>query len=86
MTQRIAEQQGWDISFTRGVTPFDVGEAMRSQGYDLVFIDGEHTDVQIFEDFASVRARLAPRSVVVFHDVWEFCMELGFQAVLDFTA
>ncbi len=36
--------------------------------YDLVFIDGEHTDVACFRDFVHALKRVKPDSIVAFHD------------------
>lgn len=38
------------------------------QNVDFAFIDGEHTNVAVWQDFHAVRRYLAPQSVLVFHD------------------
>jgi predicted O-methyltransferase YrrM len=44
------------------------GLGPRSESYDVLFIDGEHTDWACFRDFIHSEKFLKPSSVVIFHD------------------
>src|SRR5690606_28176403 len=39
-----------------------------SHKYELMFIDGEHTDVACFRDFVHGIKHVAPDSIIAFHD------------------
>ncbi len=38
--------------------------------YDLLFIDGEHTDIACFRDFIYGEKLLRKKSIIIFHDSW----------------
>lgn len=73
MTMLVATMARRNIAVFKGFSPKDTHRAMRAkrQLYELVFIDGEHTNTQMFQDFVGIYPHLAVRSVVVLHDlVW----------------
>jgi hypothetical protein len=72
LTRSVANASRLDVALSSGMSPQDVPGAMRSPRYDLAFIDGEHTGPQLAKDFAVVAPRMAPRGVVVLHDVGFF--------------
>ena len=45
--------------------------------YDIAFIDGLHTDEQVLLDFEAVQPHMAPKSVIVLHDVDLYKMRGG---------
>merc|ERR1712107_109245 len=54
ITRAVANASGVDIALTKGRSPEDVPLAMRSKTYDLAFLDGKHTVMQLSLDFAAV--------------------------------
>lgn len=38
--------------------------------YDLVFIDGDHSYEGVKADYETVKTRLTPKGIILFHDVW----------------
>jgi len=81
LTRRVAERLGVDLRLTRGFSPRDLDQAMRFDSYDLVFIDGEHTNEQIVADFEGVAPRLSDRSAVYFHDIGVCRMDQGWARI-----
>jgi len=77
LTRTIANSSRLDLQVTIGLSPQNVAAAMFSDRYDLALIDGDHTNAQIQRDFAAVEPRLAPRAVVVLHDIGFFDLDLG---------
>lgn len=71
MTNELAAQQGLDIHVHRGYSPKALSMAMRKPGakYDLLFIDGLHTNEACMADFFGLHPYIAPKAVIVFHDV-----------------
>eukprot|EP00439_Symbiodinium_sp_Y106_P079279 s1089_g17.t5 len=46
LTRRVAAAEGLDVQITKGISPEDVPAAMRSEQYDLAFVDGLHETEQ----------------------------------------
>ena len=67
LTRRIALREGLDISLTIGASPVDTPRALRfpETGYDLVFLDGFHTDRQLFLDAGAITPYLLHTFVMV---------------------
>jgi predicted O-methyltransferase YrrM len=75
LTRLIASKYYPNVRLTIGFSPQDLAKAVRPglmrdlRGYDLVFVDGLHTDEQQLKDFRGMVPYLSDRTVVVFHDV-----------------
>ena len=69
ITNRIANTSAVNVSLTVGFSPEDVRLAMRANLYDVAFIDGLHTVDQMLLDFNAIEPFLAPKAVVVLHDI-----------------
>jgi hypothetical protein len=52
---------------------YDLEASYVPVGVDLVFIDGEHTNVAVFRDFIGVERFLAKSWIVAFHDAGFLC-------------
>jgi hypothetical protein len=81
LTRRVVDRLGLDVRISTGFSPRDLDDACRHDRYDLVFVDGEHTDAQMIADFRGVRDRLADRAAVVFHDVGQLHMDRGWEEI-----
>jgi Methyltransferase domain len=82
LTRRIAAADFPNVQLTTGYSPQDVSKATRSEKYQFVFIDGLHTNEQMFADFEGIRALLDTTAVVLFHDVASHRMFSAWQKVL----
>ena len=75
LTRRIASKYYPNVRLTIGFSPHDLAKAVRPglmrdlHGYDLVFVDGLHTDEQQLKDFRGIIPYLSNQTVIVFHDV-----------------
>jgi len=69
LTRQIAECSFPGVRLTIGYSPQDLSRACRFNKYDLIFIDGLHTNEQLKADFSGVRDLRAENSVVYCHDV-----------------
>ena len=83
LTRDIAKRHGLNIQVTKGSSPGDVPAAMRALRYDLVFIDGYHSNDQIIKDFEAVEPFLSERCVVMFHDVKMCNLQEGFRTLAE---
>lgn len=86
ITRIISKKHYPNVRLTIGFSPQDTPKAIRPEiksqgGYDLVFIDGLHTDEQIIKDFDGIMPFLAPKCVVAIHDVGVFKMYKGFVSI-----
>lgn len=86
LTRRVARRLNLDVRITPGYSPRDLPGACRYDTYDLIFIDGLHTDAQMIADFEGVRSKLAPRAAVVFHDVGLCRMDKAWAHIRSTTA
>lgn len=84
LTWMVAAESRLDVNVHKGFSPRDVPAAMRSahEGYDVIFIDGLHTNEQIVLDFIAVEATLSLAGVVVFHDIEPAQMQYGIGDIL----
>ena len=82
LTRKIIKEYGLDILLTIGFSPTDNSIAMRSEYYDLVFVDGLHTPKQLGLDLNGIINHTKSGSYIVCHDlgVWK---QLWF-AIRDF--
>jgi hypothetical protein len=61
-------QHGFDISKVEAFDGSVQDIGLRTELYDLAFIDGEHTDLACFRDFAYTLPLLRSDALVMFHD------------------
>ena len=81
LTNRIASEEGLDVTVMEATAPQDVGAVIAQHldgAVDFALIDGKHTNQQIVLDFNAVRAHAAPDCAYLFHDVFEFSLQQGF--------
>lgn len=72
LTNRIATENGFDVTGVLGASPVDVPAAVAAHldgPVDMVFIDADHTNEAQSADFAGILPFCAPDAVFVFHDV-----------------
>lgn len=83
ITKDIAIKNNLNINLTIGYSPADVEKAMRHKIYDIVFIDGLHTNDQIILDFDAIKSFLNnEKYICFFHDIRLFKLENGFNDIL----
>jgi len=81
LTNRIASEEGLDVTVMEATAPQDVGAVIAQHldgAVDFALIDGKHTNEQIVLDFDAVRASAAAGCAYLFHDVFEFSLQQGF--------
>jgi predicted O-methyltransferase YrrM len=81
LTRKIAERFFPGVQLTTGFSPQDLPRACRFDQYDLIFIDGMHTDNQLIADFEAIRANRSANSVVYCHDVGMARMTRGWSHI-----
>jgi predicted O-methyltransferase YrrM len=69
LTRSISAEHYPNVNLTAGYSPQDIPRAVRADRYQLVFVDGLHTNTQMVQDFRGVLPILSSDCVVVFHDV-----------------
>lgn len=69
LTRRIAQRYFPNVQVTVGFSPQDVDQARRSDTYELLFVDGLHTNEQMLKDYHGMLPFAAQECVFVFHDV-----------------
>jgi len=85
VTHELSRAEFTNVRLTKGYSPQDLGSAMRERAYELVFVDGMHTNEQLVLDVEGMLPRLAPRCVVVLHDVASMAMFDGLARVSEVT-
>lgn len=84
ITRKIIEKHNFDIRLTIGYSPEEVPNATRFDKYDIVFIDGLHTDDQLIKDFKAVKPYLNQDKFICFmHDVRLCKMEKAVEKILE---
>lgn len=85
LTQRIAQKLSLDLTFHVGSSPDDVPEFLDSVGerIDFVFIDGLHTNEQVFLDFKCILPYVSDSVIIAFHDVLNWNMLEGWKKIID---
>ena len=82
LTRRLAERIGMQLQLHVGRSPHDVpGILGGGQPLDFAFIHGLHTNEQVLLDFEAVLPYLAPRCLVLFHDVLSWSMLEGWERI-----
>lgn len=72
ITNRLGESLGLNVTAVQAVSPKGVDETVGrhlSEHIDFCFIDGLHTNDQVFKDFAALRPHMSQDGVFLFHDV-----------------
>jgi predicted O-methyltransferase YrrM len=69
VTREIANRFFPRVQLTIGFSPQDLPRACRFDSYDLIFIDGLHTNEQLISDYAGIRHLRSQDSIVYCHDV-----------------
>ena len=84
ITNRIISQNNFDIKLTIGFSPEDVYKAARYTHYDIIFIDGLHTNEQLLKDFNEIKKYFNPdKFICFFHDVGYCRMEESTEQILN---
>jgi hypothetical protein len=83
LTKKIYQQNSWNIELYSGFSPHDVAKAARLKEYDIVFIDGYHSNDQIVLDFDAIKPFLKEKYICFFHDVGFLKLENGFNKILN---
>jgi predicted O-methyltransferase YrrM len=81
VTRQIAELFFPGVQLTIGFSPQDLPRACRFGSYDLVFIDGLHTNEQLISDYAGIRHLRSQDSIVYCHDVGIAKMRKGWSRI-----
>jgi hypothetical protein len=74
ITRQISQTYFPNICLTIGFSPYDIPQSCRLDKYQMVFIDGQHTDEQMKKDFEGIEPFLDEDRIVIFHDVALFHM------------
>lgn len=69
LTKEINKKEFGNIKLTKGFSPQDLPQAMRAKKYNLIFIDGLHTNEQILLDFYGMLPYCDEKCTIYFHDV-----------------
>jgi predicted O-methyltransferase YrrM len=73
LTSALAAEASIDVRLTVGHSPDQIPKAVRAPFvYDIAFIDGWHSYDQLLADFEALEPYMAPKSVMVLHDVGLF--------------
>jgi predicted O-methyltransferase YrrM len=87
LTKRIAQKLNIDLTIFVGSSPQDVPLFLSNVGsIDFVFVDGLHTNEQVVLDFEAVLPYLSESAIVVFHDVLNWNMLLGWEKIVELAA
>jgi hypothetical protein len=81
LTRRISAEHYPNVNLTVGYSPRDIPRSVRARRYELVFVDGLHTNAQMVQDFHGIRPILSSDCIVVFHDVASAHMQTGWAEV-----
>lgn len=64
----LAQQVNWVMNYTTSDHFFEI-RADTARGFDLAFIDGDHSFEQALRDFNNLEALAKPSSIICLHDV-----------------
>lgn len=84
ITRELIKRNQMNIRLFTGFSPQDTYKCLRTYEYNFVFIDGLHTNEQLFKDFCGIYSRLAPKCIVVCHDVICCGLQNGIKAITNF--
>lgn len=85
LTNRIAHNEGLNLTVIKGISPNDVGHIVKdcfNDSIDFVFVDGLHTNEQLIKDYNAVIKHVHPDSILLFHDIIEFKMTDAFDKIV----
>lgn len=83
LTHEIANKHYPNVQLTIGFSPMDLNKAMRCPKYDLFFIDGLHTNDQLWKDWVGCEQRSSDSCVFYLHDVEFFKMNDAYNKILS---
>lgn len=88
LTKRIAEKFNLNLKICVGCSPEDVpsflGKVLAVGGtIDFVFVDGLHTNEQVFRDFHACLPYLSDSAILAFHDILNWNMLSGWQNIVE---
>jgi predicted O-methyltransferase YrrM len=86
VTLAISEEIYKNVRLTIGTSPQDVPNAARFSAYDLIFIDGQHSNDAQRNDFIGLLPYADAQSVVYLHDVDMCSMQDSYRAIADIGA
>ncbi|MCL1470561.1 class I SAM-dependent methyltransferase [Argonema antarcticum] len=88
LTRKIAKKLNIDLKIHIGSSPQDVPQFLGElvERIDFLFIDGLHTNEQVFLDFEVSLPYLSKSCVVAFHDVLDWNMLEGWQKIAELGA
>jgi hypothetical protein len=69
LTEEVNKKDFGNIKLTKGFSPQDLPQAMRAKRYNLIFIDGLHTNEQILLDFYGILPYCDEKCILYLHDV-----------------
>ena len=81
ITREVSRHHFPGVRLTIGFSPQDLQRACRFDAYDLIFIDGLHTNEQLVTDFKAIQERRSKHSVVYCHDVGMAKMHAGWARI-----
>lgn len=83
ITKKICAKYYTNVQLTQGRSPEELKSAMRYEKYQLVFIDGEHTDRQQLADFFGTLPFAADNCVYYLHDVELWNIQKSFNYIKE---
>ena len=88
LTKRIAKKLNISLTVHVGTSPDDVPMVLNAvEGtIDFAFIDGLHTNDQVFLDFEAVLPYMSHSAIIAFHDVLNWNLLLGWQKIVDLAS
>jgi len=69
LTRNITSDTFSNVNLTVGYSPQDLDKAMPRDSYQFLFIDGLHTNEQMWLDYEGVLPKCGENCVIYFHDV-----------------
>ncbi len=83
LTNAMAAEAGLKLRAIKAVSPDDMARVAREFDgpIDFAFIDGNHTNEQILEDWRAVHSVAAPDAAFLFHDVHAWNLHEGLERV-----
>ena len=86
LTNQIAKNEGLNVIVEYGYSPYDIPRVAEKYfgnnfSFDLIFIDGLHTNEQLLNDFFSVNEFCNSRTIFIYHDIINWKMEYAFNQI-----
>jgi len=83
LTRKISKENNFNINLTKGFSPGDVKDSMRFDKYDIVFIDGLHTDDQVIADYTAVHPYFNNNYICFLNDVRSTPLYRSFNTIIE---